>query len=73
MKAKTTQEITESMRGWTPKQMAEVKFAKLIGPGNVVAVRYRKGAIVYGDVASELIAAGKAVEIIDKMPQDQQQ
>lgn len=73
MKAKTTQEITESMRGWTPSQMAEVKFAKLIGPGDVVAVRYRKGAIVYGDVAAELVSTGKAVEIIDPMPQEPQQ
>jgi hypothetical protein len=73
MKAKTTEEITESMKGWSAERMAAVKFAKLAGAGHPVAVLHRKGAIVYGDEAAALIAVGKAIEVIDKPPAEPQQ
>lgn len=69
MKARTTEEITVSMKGWSPEQMAKVKFAKRIGSGEVVQVLHRKGAIVYGDEARQLCEAGKATEIIDNQPE----
>lgn len=68
MKARTTEEITVSMKGWTPAQMAAVKFAKRIGSGEVVQVLHRKGVIVYGDEARKLYEAGKAIAIIDNPP-----
>lgn len=69
MKVRTTEEITVSMKGWTPAQMAAVKFAKRVASGEVVQVLHRKGAIVYGDEARQLYEAGKATEIIDKQPE----
>lgn len=65
MKARTTEEITVSMKGWSAAQIAAVKFARRVGAGEFVEVKHRRGAIVYGDEAAQLIAEGKAVEVID--------
>jgi hypothetical protein len=69
MKAKTTEEITSSMKGFTPAQLAVVRFAKRLPSGEVVEVKHRRGAIIYGDEAATLVASGKAIEIVDQPPE----